>query len=120
MPDKLTHRTTKTVAKGLPYPLGATLTDGGVNFAIYSKHASEVFVLLFDEPDGEPTDIITLAKRDKFIWHTRVRGLRAGQLYGYKVRGEYRPEWGFRFNETKLLLEMPRISLTAGVKSGSL
>jgi isoamylase len=34
-----------------------------------------------------------------------VNGLKAGQLYGYKVRGEYRPEWGFRFNEAKLMLD---------------
>jgi glycogen operon protein len=76
-----------------------------VNFAIYTKNATEVFLLLFDKPDSEPTDIIQLPRRDKFIWHALVKGLRAGQLYGYKVRGEYRPEWGFRFNETKLLLD---------------
>ena len=43
--------------------------------------------------------------RDKFIWHALVKGLRAGQLYGYKARGEYRPEWGLRFNDAKLLLD---------------
>ena len=101
----LTHRTTKTVAKGSHFPLGATLVPGGVNFAIYSKHATEVFLLLFDKPDGEPTDIIQLRNRDRFVWHGLVEGLRAGQLYGYKVRGEYRPEWGFRFNDAKLILD---------------
>jgi glycogen operon protein len=105
MPYELKHRTTKTIDKGKNFPLGATLGPDGVNFALYSKHASEVFLLLFDKVDGEPTDIIQLAYRDKFIWHTRVKGLRAGQLYGYKVRGEYRPEWGFRFNDAKLLLD---------------
>jgi isoamylase len=34
-----------------------------------------------------------------------VNGARAGQLYGYKVRGEHRPEWGLRFNDAKLLLD---------------
>ena len=101
----LKHRTTKTVAKGGHFPLGATLVPGGVNFAIYSKHATEVFLLLFDKPDGEPTDIIQLRTRDRFVWHGLVEGLRAGQLYGYKVRGEYRPEWGFRFNDAKLILD---------------
>ena len=105
MPYELKHRTTKTVEKGRPFPLGATLTPDGVNFAVYSKHATEVFLLLFDTPDGEPTDIIRLPSRDKFIWHALVKGLRAGQLYGYKVRGEYRPEWGLRFNDAKLLLD---------------
>jgi glycogen operon protein len=101
----LRHHTTKTVQKGSYYPLGASLTPEGVNFALYSKHATEVFLLLFDRADGEPTDIIQLQHRTKFIWHCFVPGLRAGQLYGYKVRGEYRPEWGLRFNEAKLLLD---------------
>ncbi len=102
---KIEQRTTKTVEKGSPFPLGATLGADAVNFAIYSKHATEVFLLLFDTTAGEPTDIIPLQDRDRFIWHAQVKGLRAGQLYGYKVRGEYRPEWGLRFNDSKLLLD---------------
>src|SRR5499425_1244353 len=105
MAYELKHRTTKSIDKGKNYPLGATLTPDGVNFAVYSQHAAEVFLLLFDQPDREPSDIIQLGNRDKFIWHALVRGVRAGQLYGYKVRGEYRPEWGLRFNEAKLLLD---------------
>jgi isoamylase len=50
----LKHRTTKTVAKGISFPLGANLTPDGVNFALYSKNATEVFLLLFDKPDAEP------------------------------------------------------------------
>ena len=102
---KTEHRTTKTVEKGAPFPLGAALCADGVNFAIYSKHGTEVFLLLFDTAEGEPADIIQMQDRDRFIWHARVKGLRAGQLYGYKVRGEYRPEWGLRFNDSKLLLD---------------
>jgi pullulanase/glycogen debranching enzyme len=78
---------------------------GGVNFAVYSRHATDVFLLLFDRPDGEPTNVIRLANRDKFIWHGQVQGTGPGQLYGYKARGEYRPERGVRFNDAKLLLD---------------
>ena len=46
-----------------------------------------------------------VAQRDKFIWHGLVKEVKAGQLYGYKVRGAYRPEHGLRFNEAKLLLD---------------
>jgi isoamylase len=105
MPNELKHRTTKIIEKGRYFPLGASLTPDGVNFAVYSQRAAEVFLLLFDQPDREPTDIIQLGNRDKFIWHALVRGVRAGQLYGYKVRGEYKPDWGLRFNEAKLLLD---------------
>src|SRR4029453_7378844 len=89
----------------MQFPVVATLAPDGVNFAVYSKNATEVFLLLFDRPDGEPTDVIQLTNRDKFIWHALVKALKPGQLYGYKVRGEYRPEWGFRFNEAKLMLD---------------
>jgi glycogen operon protein len=101
----LSHRTTKTVLKGREYPLGATIVDGGVNFALYSRNASAVYLLLFDTPNGEPTDVICLENRDKFIWHAEVGGIEAGQLYGYKVQGDYRPEWGLRFNDAKIMLD---------------
>ncbi|MBV6433155.1 MAG: Glycogen operon protein GlgX [Bryobacteraceae bacterium] len=101
----LEPHTTRIVEKGATFPLGATLSPAGVNFAIYSKHAAEVFLLLFDTPEGDPTDIIPLRHRDRFIWHSFIGGLKAGQLYGYKVRGDYHPRWGLRFNESKLLLD---------------
>src|SRR6516162_9977152 len=102
----LSHRTTRTVVKGREYPLGATVVDDdGVNFALYSRNASAVFLLLFDKPNDEATDVIQLPNRDKFIWHAEVHGVGAGQLYGYKVQGEYRPEWGLRFNDAKLMLD---------------
>ena len=105
MAYELKHRTTRVVTKGTHYPLGATLTPDGVNFALYSTTAASVFLLLFDTAEGEPTDIIELKERDKFVWHAHVKGVKGGQLYGYKVRGEYRPEWGLRFNDAKLLLD---------------
>jgi len=76
-----------------------------VNFALYSQHASEIFLLLFDAPHGEPTDIIRFDRRQKFIWHAFVPGLKAGQLYAYKVRGGFDPARGLRFTEHKLLLD---------------
>jgi isoamylase len=105
MAHQLEHRTKRNVTRGTHYPLGATLTPTGVNFALYSQHASEVFLLLFDKHDGDPSDVIRFEEREKFVWHAHVEGVGAGQLYGYKVRGEYRPESGLRFNDAKLLLD---------------
>jgi len=113
MPYPLEHRTMKVVTRGAHYPLGATNTPNGVNFALYSQHATEVFLLLFDNADGDPTDVIQLQERDKFVWHAHVNDVKAGQVYGYKVRGEYRPEWGFRFNDAKLLLDPYAKAVTA-------
>src|SRR5215831_11168558 len=113
----LSHRTTKTIVKGREYPLGATVVDGGVNFALYSRNASAVFLMLFDTPTGEPTDVIQLTNRDKFVWHAHVRGIKPGQLYGYRVQGDYRPEWGLRFNDAKLLLDPYAKAVTGKFKN---
>ena len=53
------------------------------NFALYPQHATEVFLLLFDKADDDPTDIIRLEERDKFVWHAHVNDIKPGQLYGY-------------------------------------
>ena len=114
---ELVHNTQKEVTAGSYYPLGATLSDGGVNFALYSQNASEVFLLLFDSPDADPTDVIKLDHRTKYIWHSFVRGVRAGQLYGYKVKGEFYPAQGMRFNEYKLLLDPYAKAVTGKVRN---
>ena len=99
------NKSTKQISDGKCYPLGATYSKEGVNFAIYSKHAESVFLLLFDKPDGDPTDIIEIKNRTKYVWHVFVHNLWPGQLYGFKVRGKYLPAYGLRFNENKLLLD---------------
>jgi glycogen operon protein len=113
----LEHKTDKKISAGKYFPLGATLSEKGVNFAIYSQNASEVFLILFDQPDGEPTDIIKLENRTKFIWHTCVHGLKAGQLYEYKIRGDFNPAYGMRFNENKLLIDPYTKALTGKVRN---
>ena len=64
---------------------------------------------------GPPTDIIRLDHCSRHIWHCFVAGIGPGQLYGYKVRGEYNPERGLRFNEHKLLLDPYARALTGKV-----
>ncbi len=39
---------------GRPYPLGATWDGGGVNFSIFSEHATKVELCLFDSPPAIP------------------------------------------------------------------
>jgi isoamylase len=113
MASTLQQSTNKKISKGLFYPLGATLSPEGVNFAIYSQNAKDVFLLLFDSADAaQPTDVIRLENRTKFVWHGFVHGLKAGQLYGYKVRGDFRPEDGMRFNENKMLIDPYAKALT--------
>jgi isoamylase len=105
-------RTSRSISAGRFHPLGATPEAGGTNFALYSKHATEVFLLLFDTATGEPTDVIRLEHRTRFVFHALVAGVRPGQLYGYRVRGPYDPARGHRFNEHKLLVDPYAKALT--------
>jgi glycogen operon protein len=94
---------------GTPDLLGATLGDGGVNFTLFSYHASQVDLLLFDRPDqAQPSAAFRLdpdTHRTGSYWHIYVPGLEAGQLYGYRLHGPYQPERGLRFDPAKLLLD---------------
>jgi glycogen operon protein len=112
MHGTLEHRTGRAVLPGRHYPLGATLQADGVNFALYSQHAREVFLLLFDRPDGPPTDVIRVERCTRRIWHCFVPGLRAGALYAWRVRGDHDPARGLRFNEHKLLIDPYARALT--------
>lgn len=94
------------VLPGKPFPFGATWDGLGVNFALYSEHAERVELVLFDRPEDEaPSAVIELAERTGPVWHGYLRGIRPGQLYGYRVHGPYRPEEGLRFNPNKVLLD---------------
>jgi glycogen operon protein len=117
MDYELRHKTKRRISAGKHYPLGANLNEEGVNFAIYSQHANEIFLLLFDRPDGGPTDIIQLEQRTRHIWHTFVHGCKAGQLYGYKVRGHFNPGYAMRFNENKLLIDPYAKALTGKARN---
>jgi isoamylase len=94
------------VWRGQPYPLGATWDGYGVNFALFSEHASAVELCLFQ--DAEPSHEITripIKERTDQVWHVYIPDLRPGQLYGYRVYGPYNPEAGQRFNPAKLLID---------------
>jgi glycogen operon protein len=91
---------------GSPHPLGATWDGEGVNFALFSQHATRVELCLFDRSDdGQEQARIPLPERTNGIWHAYLPDVRPGQLYGYRVHGPYAPHAGHRFNPRKLLLD---------------
>ena len=98
-----------TTASGRSFPMGATVLAHGVNFAVFSRQASRVELLLFDDAEGRsPTRAIDLEARKHrtyHYWHVFVPGIRAGQLYGYRVTGPFAPEHGLRFDPSKVLLD---------------
>ncbi|MGB5974936.1 MAG: glycogen-debranching protein, partial [Nodosilinea sp.] len=99
----------QTVLPGQSYPLGAIVYAAGVNFCLYSKHATGVELLLFDADDlSQPSRTVTLDpqwNRTFYYWHVFVPGLRSGQIYAYRVHGPFEPAHGHRFDATKVLLD---------------
>ncbi len=83
---------------GSAYPLGAHWDGHGTNFALFSAHAEAVELCLFDDSGKHETARLRLPECTNGIWHGYLPNARAGQLYGYRVQGPYRPEEGHRFN----------------------
>jgi glycogen operon protein len=99
-----------TVEAGRPRPLGATPDDNGVNFSIFSEHATNIELLLFaHSSDVEPLQIILLDQlknRTFHFWHVYVRGLRPGMHYAYRVFGSDQTQiTGDRFDFNKVVID---------------
>lgn len=94
---------------GQSAPLGATPINGGVNFSVFSRHASGVNLLFFDqEYDARPTRVISLnpaANRTYYYWHVFVPDVQPGQIYAYRIAGPFDPGDGLRFDPAKVLLD---------------
>jgi isoamylase len=93
------------LSEGLPFPLGATWTGLGVNFAIFSAHATRVELCLFDDAGEQELERIELPEFTDEVWHGFLPDARPGTIYGYRVHGPYEPDNGHRFNPHKLLLD---------------
>ena len=93
------------VREGLPFPIGAHWDGKGVNFALFSAHATKVEVCLFDEAGDTELERIALPEYTDQIFHGWLPDIGPGQRYGYRVHGPYAPDAGHRFNPNKLLLD---------------
>jgi glycogen operon protein len=103
--SSIAYRTTK----GTRHPLGATPDANGVNFSLFSEHATGVELLLFNEHDDpEPTQMITLdptVNKTFHFWHIYVEGLKPGMHYAYRVDGPQDLSAGHRFDKNKVLID---------------
>jgi isoamylase len=94
-----------TVWPGRPHPLGATWDGSGVNFALFSAHATAVDLCLFDQEGVREIERIRLPEYTDEVWHGYLPEAFPGLLYGYRVHGPYEPLAGHRFNPNKLLID---------------
>jgi len=106
------HSNTYAAERGRSHPLGAHPDELGVNFAVFSEHATGVELLLFDTHDAiEPFQRLTLdpeANRSFAIWHVYLRGLQAPVFYALRVfgpEGDEARRQGHRFNHEKILVD---------------
>jgi len=93
------------ISEGLPFPLGATWDGLGVNFALFSAHATKVELCLFDATGERELHRIELPEFTDEVWHGYLPDADPLTVYGYRVHGPYAPEAGHRFNPHKLLLD---------------
>ena len=103
--EKPVIKTAPTIWPGKPCPLGASWDGQGVNFALFSEHATKVELCLFDAHGRREVERIVMPQQTDFIWHCYLPQAKPGLLYGYRVHGPYRPEQGHRFNPNKLLID---------------
>jgi glycogen operon protein len=94
-----------TLQAGRPWPLGASVDAAGVNFAVFSAHASAIELCLYDGEGSRELARSALPGRSGDVWHGHLSGAGAGLVYGLRAHGPWSPQTGHRFNAHKLLLD---------------
>jgi len=96
------------VTTGRPIPLGLSEVCDGFNLAVFSRHATQVTLLLFKTADTQPVQSVVL-KAEKHrtgdVWHVRLTGELADLNYMLKVDGPWAPGEGHRFDPKVRLLD---------------
>ncbi len=90
---------------GRPYPLGASVDELGVNFALFSAHATSVTLCLFDASGEYEIARYPMQHKSQQVWHLHLATADKALVYGYRVDGPFAPHSGHRFNANKLLLD---------------
>jgi glycogen operon protein len=104
-------------SRGHCRPFGATPGPGGVNFAVFSRHAHAVALMLFADGQEEPLAEIPLDPhyhRTGDVWHIFVHDLGLDMLYGYRVQGPTNTKAGYRFQPKTILLDPYAQALSGG------
>lgn len=100
-------------------PLGATVRPGGVDFAVYSKHATQLTLVVWAHPHDAPSEIEleSASHRDGDHWHLHVPGLTAGAQYAWRAdSAALGPSHGF--DGTRLLLDPYGVAVSGGERWG--
>lgn len=97
------------VLRGQPQPYGVSNLSEGVNFAVFSRHATTLSLVLFQPGELDPFlefPFDPKINRTGDVWHICLRGLMPGFEYGYRVVRETPEESPIhRFDGEKVLLD---------------
>ncbi len=110
---RLAHSTQSNAPMTLPEkllaghhaPLGSHVRNGGINFAVFSQHAEQIELCIFDASGAKELKRYVLHGPCDGVFQGFLPGLSAGLVYGLRAHGAYAPEHGHRFNAHKLLLD---------------
>ncbi|GHS92951.1 glycogen operon protein GlgX homolog [Planctomycetales bacterium] len=108
-------------ARGTPLPFGATRTPRGVNFSIFSRHATGATLVLFATGVSDAVGELELdpnRQRTGQCWHIEVFGLNDNVRYGWRIDGPFDPKKGLRFDRRQILIDPYAKSLTGGATWG--
>jgi glycogen operon protein len=98
-------RLSRVLQAGRAWPLGARYTGEGVNFAVFSAHATAVELCLYEADGHTEVARLPLPAQTDDVWHGHLPGAAPGLIYGLRAHGPWRPDRGHRFNPNKLLLD---------------
>ncbi len=111
------------VRRGVPLPLGATVRRHGVNFSIFSGHATACTLVLFHPGVDDPYVEIPLdpkANRTGQVWHAHIEGLDTDVQYGYRFDMQPNPAPQiYRFDPRHVLLDPYARALSNGSAWGA-
>lgn len=93
------------IERGRHAPFGASVRDGGVNFAVFSQHADAIELCVFDANGVRELKRYRLHGPFGDVFHGFLPNVGAGLVYGLRAHGRYEPQYGHRFNPHKLLLD---------------
>lgn len=109
-----------STTRGRPLPIGASRAANGINFAVISRHATDVSLVILPEAGGsKPIAEFPLHPKQNRTgdhWHIRIDGLPSVFCYGWRVNGPSGSH--HRFDRTRLLVDPCATTLSNGAHWG--
>ncbi len=106
-----TPKKTYPVRPGHRYPVGASVRGEDINFCVFSRHATRLWLQLYDHPESttpfQTIELVPEINRTFFFWHVCVVGLseQPALAYTWQADGPDDPGQGHRFDPTIELLD---------------